>query len=95
MTVTSKKTASVFTRISPELKKQAEAVLDQLQIPISTALNIFLQHVVNQQETPFKITTTKVPSNYASLTKEQFNNEINKGFTNFDNGNTFKFMRNC
>lgn len=89
MTVAAKKTASVFTRVSPELKKQAEEVLDQLQIPMSTALNMFLQQVVNQQGIPFEITTKHVPTNYPNLTKEQFNNEIKKGFADFDNDDTF------
>lgn len=84
-----KKTTSVFTRVSPELKEQAEAVLDQLQIPMSTALSMFLQQVVNQQGIPFEVTTKHVPVNCSALTKEQFDNEIKKGFADFDNGNTF------
>jgi len=42
MPTTSKKTASVYARVTPELKAQAETVLDQLQIPMSTAVNMFL-----------------------------------------------------
>ncbi|KJY48496.1 Toxin-antitoxin system, antitoxin component, RelB family (Plasmid stabilization system protein) [Bombilactobacillus mellis] len=89
MAVAKKKTASVFTRVSPELKEQAEAVLDQLQIPMTTALNMFLQQVVNQQKIPFEITNKRAPTDYSTLTKEQFNNEIKKGFADFDDGNTF------
>ena len=47
-TTAEKKTASIFTRVTPQLKEEAEEVLDQLQIPMSTALSMFLQQVVNQ-----------------------------------------------
>lgn len=50
---------------------------------------MFLQQVVNQQGVPFEINTERSPTNYSTLTKEQLNNKIKKGFTDFDNGNTF------
>lgn len=87
MAVTSNKKTSIFTRVSPELKEQAEAVLDKFQIPMTTAINMFLQQVVNHQGIPFEITTKKIPTNYSTLTKEQFNNEIQKGFSDIDRGN--------
>lgn len=88
MTVPAKKTASVFTRVSPELKKQAEEVLDQLQIPMSTALSMFLQQVVNQQGIPFELKVAHKPLEYDSLTKKQFDHELQKGFDDRDNGRT-------
>lgn len=88
-TAQNKKTASVFTRVTPELKEQAEEVLNQLQIPMSTALAIFLQQVVNQRGIPFDIKLTSKPDDYHSLSKEQFNHEIQKGLDDFKNGNTY------
>lgn len=89
MATATKKTASVFTRVTPELKQQAEEVLDQLQIPMSTALSMFLQQVVNQKRIPFEVTTRRAPLNYSSLTKEQFDHELQKGFDDLKSGNTF------
>lgn len=43
MTTDNKKTVSIMTYLSPELKSEVEAVLKQLQIPMSTAINMFLQ----------------------------------------------------
>lgn len=88
-TTTNKKTASVFTRVTPELKEQAEEVLNQLQIPMSTALAIFLQQVVNQRGIPFDIKLTSKPDDYHSLSSKQFNHEIQKGLDDFKNGNTY------
>ena len=81
MSISSKKTASIFTRVTPELKEEAEKVLDQLQIPMSTALSMFLQQVVNQQRIPFEI---KLPVDYDSLTKEAFDREIQKGLDDYE-----------
>lgn len=89
MTTATKKTASVFTRVSPELKNQAETILNKLQIPMSTALNMFLEQVVEQQGIPFEIKLHHKPVNASSLSKEQFNAEIQKGFDDFKYGNTY------
>ena len=35
------KTASIYARVEPEIKEQAEMVLDKLGIPMSNAINIF------------------------------------------------------
>lgn len=86
MSVSSKKTASIFTRVTPELKEEAEKVLNQLQIPMSTALSMFLQQVVNQQRIPFEIKLPQKPVNYDSLTKEAFDREIQKGLDDYENG---------
>ena len=37
------KTATLNIRVNPEDKKAAEAVLEQLGIPVSTAVTIFLK----------------------------------------------------
>lgn len=89
MTTATKKTASVFTRISPELKSQAEDVLDRLQIPMSTALNMFLQQVVEQQGIPFDVKLHHKPLDISTLTNEKFNREIQKGFNDFKDGKTY------
>jgi len=86
VSVSSKKTASIFTRVTPELKEEAEKVLDQLQIPMSTALSMFLQQVVNQQRIPFEIKLPQKPVNYDTLTKEAFDREIQKGLDDYEKG---------
>lgn len=81
-----KKSASVLTRVSPELKNKAENVLNQLQIPMSTAINMFLQQVVNQRKIPFEIKLSRKPINYDNLSKDEFDAIIQQGFTDFKQG---------
>ena len=39
------RTSNVFARVEPEIKQQAESVLEQLGIPMSNAIGIFLRQV--------------------------------------------------
>jgi len=68
------KTANVFTRVDPTLKEQAETVLSQLGISMSTAMGMFLQQLVLQRGIPFdvKLPQTK-PVALGSLTDDEFN----------------------
>ena len=75
------RTANVFARVEPEVKEQAEQVLDRLGIPMSNAVGMFLRQIVLQRGIPFemKLPAYEEPVAYSSLTKEQFNAEIEKG----------------
>lgn len=74
------RTASVYTRVDPETKEQAEAVLNQLGIPMSNAIGMFLKQVVLQHGIPFdmKLPTAK-PVAIGGMTKEQIDMELQKG----------------
>lgn len=74
------RTANVFARVEPEVKEQAEQVLDRLGISMSNAVGMFLRQIVIQRGIPFemKLPAYEVPVAYGSLTKEQFNAEIEK-----------------
>ena len=49
------KTTNIYVRLEPGLKEQAEAVLGQLGIPVSNAVNIFLKQVVMHRGIPFDV----------------------------------------
>ena len=53
------RTSNVFARVEPEIKEQAEQVLDQLGIPMSSAVGMFLRQVVLHQGIPFEIKLQK------------------------------------
>lgn len=84
------RTSNVFARVEPEIKEQAEQVLEQLGIPISNAIGMFLRQVVMQKGIPFEM---KLPVNkplaMESLTKEQFNKEIQKGIDDIKAGRVY------
>ena len=84
------RTSNVFARVEPEVKEQAESILNQLGIPMANAGGMFLRQVVIQRGIPFDI---KLPSNkplsVSELTKEQLNAEIAKGMEDIENGNVY------
>mgnify|MGYP003534726630 FL=1 len=84
------RTANVFARVEPELKEQAESVLDQLGIPMSNAVGMFLRQIVLQKGIPFEMKLPRTaPLAYGSLTKEQFDKEIEKGMADVKAGRVY------
>ena len=49
------KTAMTHARLTPEIKKQAEAILKELGISISTAYEMFYRQIIAQQGIPFDL----------------------------------------
>lgn len=82
------KTTNIYVRLEPGLKEEAEAILAQLGIPVSNAVNIFLKQVVMRRGLPFdvKLPEAKLPS-IANMSKEELNAEIEKGYADFIQGN--------
>ncbi len=85
---TASRTSSIFTRIDPETKNQAEVILEKLGIPLSNAICMFLKQVVLQNGIPFemKLPSDCVPVSFGSLTREQFDAEMRKGFDDIASG---------
>ncbi len=82
------KTSSVFARVEPEIKEQAEQVLDELGIPMSNAIGLFLKQVVLQRGIPFEMKLpAKKPTALGSLSGSQLNEELNRGIVDFEVGN--------
>ena len=81
------KSSSIYTRVEPEIKEQAEQILSKLGIPVASAINLFLHQIVLRKGIPFSISLPQsTPLNYSALTTEQFNTEIEKGFASLEAG---------
>ena len=83
------RTANVFVRVEPDIKEQAEQILDCLGIPMSNAVSMFLRQVVLQKGIPFDV---KLPASIpaiGSLTKEQLYAELDRGMADFKAGRVY------
>lgn len=81
------KTASVFSRVEPEIKDEAERVLSQLGIPMSNAIDMFLRQVAFQKKMPFELSLPKEEDLFFDrLTREELNQEIQKGIDDLNQG---------
>ena len=84
------RTSNVFARVEPEIKEQAENILDQLGIPMSNAVSMFLRQVVLQRGIPFDMKLpAKRPLVMGNLTKEELDAEISKGAADIENGKVY------
>ena len=80
------KTANLYARIEPDVKEEAEKVLNALGIPVSNAINIFYKQIILQQGIPFDVKLPKAPENTAKWSKERFDAELEKGYNDMLKG---------
>lgn len=84
------RTANIFARVEPEVKEQAEKILDRLGIPMSNAVGMFLRQVALQRGIPFEMKLPQeMPLAYGALTKEQFDLEMQKGIEDIREGRVY------
>ena len=88
------KSATLNLRVNPTLKKDAESVLGRLGVPMSTAVDMFLNQVVLTGGIPFAITLPSAPESIdmtkMSLDKiyDKINDKIQKGYESYKAGRT-------
>ena len=81
------KSSSVYTRVEPEIKEQAEQILSKLGIPMANAINLYLNQIVLHKGIPFDVKLPqKMLIDYSMLSKEQFDAEIEKGMDSLSSG---------
>ena len=83
------KSASVYARIDPVLKEQAETILSALGIPTSNAIDMFFKQIVLQKGLPFEVRLPyEKPVCMGALSEEELNAELEKGYADILAGRT-------
>lgn len=83
------KTATLNLRVNPLVKERAEEVLSRLGMPMSTAINIYLNQISLTGGIPFAVTLPKAPDtiNADFMTSEEIHNKLQKGYDDIKAGN--------
>ena len=83
------KTATLNLRVDPELKERAENILDQLGIPMSTAIDMYLKQISLVGGIPFSVILPKSPlsTNADAMTVEELRAKLDKGYADMKAGN--------
>ena len=83
------KSATLNLRINPTLKQNAENVLSRLGIPMSTAVDMFLNQVVLVGGIPFSVTIPNIPESIDAtrMTGEELHAKIQRGYDDYKDGN--------
>ena len=82
------KSANLYARIEPEIKEQAEAILNALGIPASNAITMFYKQVILQRGLPFAVKLPEPPLDLSRMPAEQLDTELKKGYTQMLEGQT-------
>ncbi len=73
-------TSAVYARIDNNLKENAEGILSQLGITPSSAIQMLYSQIVLKKGMPFELRLpTAQPLDISTMTKEQLNQELQKG----------------
>ena len=73
------KTANVTARVHPDIKQQAEEVLEQLGIPVSVLIDSLYRQIIMTNSIPYSFSIPSIPTR-DSMTDAQFNTMMSKGF---------------
>ena len=75
------KTANVTARIQPNIKEQAEAILERLGIPVSVFIDMTYRQVIMRDGVPFPLDIPDKLSTRDVLTKVEFDTMMQTGLT--------------
>ena len=74
------KDANVFARVDASLKEEAEGILSQLGMPMSNAINVFLNQVVLRRGLPFEVVLpSRAPIGACTTWARRFRNPERRG----------------
>ena len=82
------KTATLNLRVNPMVKERAEVVLSKLGVPMSTAIDMFLNQISLTGGIPFAVTLPKAPDtiNMDVMTEDEIHEKLRKGYDDIEAG---------
>lgn len=82
------KTSTLNLRVNPVVKQRAEEVLSRLGIPMSTAIDIYLNQISMTGGIPFSVTLPKAPQavNMDLISAEEIHGKLQEGFDDMKAG---------
>ena len=80
------KTANVLARVEPDVKQQAEEIMQELGIPVSVVINMLYKQIIIKKGIPFSLSLSKNITTLDETDKATFNSIMGKGFTQAKNG---------
>lgn len=84
------KTATLNLRVNPVVKQRAEEVLSRLGIPMSTAIDIYLNQISLKGGIPFAITLPQAPAsvNADLMSADEIHSKLFDGYKDAVSGHT-------
>jgi len=80
------RSANVMVRVEPEVKEQAEKVMDKLGLSASTAINLFYRQMIADQGLPFRPSARTHYKALNEMSKQEFDERMAVGYAQAING---------
>lgn len=71
--------ANVNVRVEPDIKEQAEAILEKLGVSTSAFINMTYRQVILHNGIPFPVTVPTMPKTRDAMTDAEFNEMMAEG----------------
>ena len=73
------KTANVMARVEPNVKEQAEEIMDMLGIPVSVVINALYKQIIMTRSIPFSLSIPAVPAARDEMDDDAFRAMMERG----------------
>ena len=73
------KSANVTARVQPEIKRQAEVVLEKIGLPVSVLTDTLYRQIMMTGGVPYSLTVSNLPTR-DSMADVEFNTMMEKGY---------------
>lgn len=87
------KTANVTARIQPNIKEQAEAILDRLGIPVSVFIDMTYRQVIMRDGVPFSLDIPDKLVTRDYITQAEFDTMMQTGLAQVKKNDSYLLMR--
>ena len=87
------KTSNVTARIQPNIKEQAEAILDRLGIPVSVFIDMTYRQVIMRDGVPFSLDIPDKLVARDSITQAEFDTMMQTGLAQVKKNDSYLLMR--
>ena len=75
------KSANIYARIEPDVKKEAEDILASLGVSASSAINMFYKQIILRKGIPFDVSLQKAkPTDISGMSEAELSKELEKGY---------------
>ena len=85
----SNKSANLCVRIEPEVKEKAEAILAELGIPASNAINLFYKQIILHNGLPFELKLSNKIIDESVISEKDLALKLKKALESVNEGNGY------
>jgi len=80
------KSANVTARVEPEVKSEAEAIISELGLSVSTVINSLYKQIILRRGIPYTLTLSAEPKSVSEMSKAEYDLMMKTGLEQAKNG---------